>query len=64
MCLGRGPLSRTLDRVWFELGLQLWTGWKLTKAWETIKENTSSLPLPLTTHQLGVADRTALEPWG
>ena len=39
--------------VWLELGLQLWPGWKLTKGWETIKENMSSLPPPLATHQLG-----------
>ena len=50
---GVSELPRTLDRVWLELGLQLWPGWKLTKGWETIKENVSSLPPPLATHQLG-----------
>ena len=31
---------------------------------ETVRENMSSPSLPLTTNQLGVANRTALELWG
>lgn len=45
---GRGPLPGTLGRVWFDLGLQLWTGCKLKEGWETVKENMPSLSLPLT----------------
>lgn len=53
--------------LWREFGLSWITAvnWVeiLRKGRETAKENMFRLPLPLTTNQLGVANRTALEPW-
>lgn len=67
MCLGRGPLPGTLNRVWSELGIQ---GRVVSrKSRETVKENIFSLPYPTTVNQHGVSTRTSLgseskAPWG
>lgn len=65
LCVWRGVLP---SRPWIEFGLSWGYSWGyrvgiLRKARETGEENMSSLLLPLTTNQLGVASRTASESW-
>lgn len=70
MCVWGGVLSL---KCWLEFGLS-WgyscgLGGNIRKDREAVKQNMSSLPLGLTTNQLGEANRTTLKPrrqatWG
>lgn len=65
VCAGGGVLSlEFLVQAGLSWGYSHELSENFKKGQGGLKENISSLPLPLTTNQLGVANRTVLEPWG